>query len=663
MQMTEEQSTTSKESLGESGVILNQEWIDTNGLGGYASSTVLNCHTRKYHGLLVAADLNTTERQVLLSKFDESIELEDKNYALSFHYYLPDTYVPSDESNILNQEFSSEYNPKWVYSTDDFQITKELIMLHGFNTLILKYQLKAKKKQNLTLKLRPLLAYRSFHHLTKENEACNLAVEHLSDGIHLQPYANMPALFIQTTLDSEFVEHSCWYKNFSYQQEEKRGYDYVEDLASPGYLEIELSDKPVYVSVSADAQVIEHEDLWQREIHRRKNLLTKSHVANKNNKFVKSLEKAAADFVIQTKDNNLSIIAGYHWFGSWGRDTMISLPGTFMQTAYQGDFKKVIRHFLDFQKDGLIPNMVGKDIESSAYNSVDASLWLFWAIQQFKIHTKRYDWIKYEFWDELKDIFNAYADSRPATVKCKRNGLLETGSEKESLSWMDACLDGRSVIPRYGYLVEINALWYNAVSFVEELAKHFSDPIISKATDYKKRIAESFTPCFYNEEHGYLADYVRDGVQNLQIRPNQILAISLPYSPVSDEVAVKVLALVIEELFTPVGLRTLSPKDPAYCGVYDGGTYSRDRAYHNGTVWPWLIGPLGDALFKLNNNKSKAKKQVKAIVDRFSEVINEAGIGSISEIYDGDFPYTARGCIAQAWSVAEVRRLLIKTSA
>jgi predicted glycogen debranching enzyme len=224
---------------------------------------------------------------------------------------------------------------------------------------------------------------------------------------------------------------------------------------------------------------------------------------------------------------------------------------------------------------------------------------------------------------------------------------------------MDACLDGKSVIPRYGYLVEINALWYNAVAFVEELGLRFHDPITTKATELRERIEETYTKTFFNEEKGYLADYVRDGMQNLQIRPNQILAISLPYSPVNDEIAVKVLAVVIEELFTPVGLRTLSPQDADYCGIYEGGTYSRDRAYHNGTVWPWLIGPLGDALFKLNDSKSKAKKQLRAIVDGFSKIIDEAGIGSISEIYDGDAPHKSRGCIAQAWSVAEVRRLAI----
>ncbi len=663
MNMTQEQVNANTEYMERADLILDQEWLETNGLGGYASSTVLNCHTRKYHGLLVAANLDTTERNVLVSKFDETVEYGDQSYALSFHYYLPGVYVPSDESNILNQEFCSESNPKWIYSGDNFEITKELIMPYGINATLIKYSLKAKGKQSLKLKLRPLLAYRSFHHTAKENSTYNQGFERLVDGVHLRPYTNMPDLFIQTNVQSEFNAEPCWYKNFSYQQEERRGYDHVEDLASPGYFEIELQNNNcIYLSVSAEVQIVEHDEVWKQEIKRRKNLLAKSDISHKNNKFVKTLEKAAGDFVIQTKDNNLTIIAGYHWFGSWGRDTMISLPGLFLETAYQADFKKVIRHFLNFEKDGLIPNMIGKDRESSAYNSVDASLWMFWAVQQFALHLKKYDWIKNEFWEELKNIFNAYAESRSASVKCKRNGLLETGSERESLSWMDACLDGKSVIPRYGYLIEINALWYNAVAFVEELALRFNDPINTKATELKKRIEESYSSTFFNEEKGYLADYVRGGVQNLQVRPNQVLAISLPYSAVNDEIAVRVLAVVIEQLFTPVGLRTLSPHDPDYCGVYDGGTYSRDRAYHNGTVWPWLIGPLGDALFKLNGNKSKAKKQVKTIVDGFAEIINEAGIGSIAEICDGDFPHAARGCIAQAWSVAEVRRLLIKVS-
>ena len=652
MNMTQEQLST--EYLKKADLILEQEWLETNGLGGYASSTVLNCHTRKYHGLLVAANLDTTERNVLLSKFDETLECEGQSYALSFHYYLPDVYVPSDEANILNQEFSSEFYPKWIYSGDGFEISKELIMPYGQNATIIKYSLKSKKKQPCKLKLRPLLAYRNFHHNAKENPDFNLNFERLDDGIHLKPYKHLPELFIQLSMASEFNTDPCWYRGFSYQQELVRGYDNVEDLASPGYFEIELqNNKAVYVSSSVDAQIIEHDAVWKREIIRRKKI---------NNKFVKTLEKAAAQFIIQTKDNNLTVIAGYHWFGSWGRDTMISLPGLFLKTSYQADFKKVIRHFLNFEKDGLIPNMIGKDRDSSAYNSVDASLWLFWAIQQFALELKKYDWIESEFWEELKNIFNAYAESRSPSVTCKRNGLLETGNERESLSWMDACLDGKSVIPRYGYLVEINALWYNAVAFIEELAWRFNDPISAKATKLKLRIEESYTETFFNEEKGYLADYVREGVQNLQIRPNQIFAISLPYIAVSDDIALRVLAVVIEELFTPVGLRTLSSQDPDYCGIYDGGTYSRDRAYHNGTVWPWLIGALGDALLKLNSNKSQVRKQVKTIVEGFSEIINEAGIGSIAEICDGDSPHRSRGCIAQAWSVAELRRLLIKVS-
>jgi len=660
--MLKEETTMKETLIPEENLATQKEWLEVNGLGGYASSTLLNCHSRKYHGLLVCADLESTERFNLLSKFDEEIILEDEDetYLLSTHYYLPDIYVTNLDKGIIKQDFCEIDYPKWTYQIKDINITKELLMLKGSNATVIKYSINSKTKRNIKLRLRPLLACRNFHHLSKENYFFNPFTTEIDGGVSIKAYEKVPELLLQTTAKYEFTNDFCWYKNFSYVEEKSRGYDHTEDLASPGYFTITVSNnKSFFVSASAEVQLIDHDALWSDEIKRRKNTIAKSKAPNKNDVFVKALEKAAESFVIKTKDNQSTIIAGYHWFGSWGRDTMISLPGIFLKTNYQDDFKKVLRHFLNFRKDGLIPNVIGPDKDHSAYNSVDASLWLFWAIQQFAKETQKTDWIKNEFWEDLKDIFTAYANNHSSIVRCADNGLLESGSEQESLSWMDACLDGKSVIPRYGNLVEINALWFNACAFVKELAIKFKDPIAKEAETLKNKILNSFSETFYCPERKYLADYVRGEYKNFQIRPNQLIAISLPYSPVSDEIATNVVEICIKHLFTNLGLRTLSPEDSEYRKTYSGDTHNRDRAYHNGTVWPWLLGPLGDAILRLDK---KSKSRVRNIVEAFASELLDPGSASIAEIYDGDFPHRARGCISQAWSVAEIRRLYLLSS-
>lgn len=655
--MLKEEIKMSETLIPEQKQATEKEWLEVNGLGGYASSTLLNCHTRKYHGLLISADLNSTERYNLLSKFDEEIIIDEDSYLLSTHYYLPDIYVTELDKGIIREDFCEKDYPKWTYLIQDIQITKELVMVHGANATLIKYTISSKSKKNIKLKLRPLMACRVFHHLSRENNFFSGAVTEIDNGISIKSYENIPDLLIQSSGNFEFTDDFCWYKNFLYREEKSRGYDHLEDLASPGYFTFDVKNgKSLMVSASADVQVIDLDHTWDEEIKRRKDLHSKSKSPNKNDVLVKALDKAAESFVIKTESGLKTIIAGYPWFGSWGRDTMISLPGIFLKTRYQDDFKKVLRHFLDFKKDGLIPNVIGSNKENSAYNSVDASLWLFWAIQQFAKETKKTDWIKKEFWEDLKEIFRAYSTSLPAIVNCADNGLLESGSEQESMSWMDACLYGKSVIPRYGFLVEINALWFNACAFTEELALQFKDPIANEAKVLKNKILDSFTDTFYCPEKSYLADYVRGDYKNFQIRPNQLIALSLPYSPVSDKVTANVLEICIQHLFTNVGLRTLSPQDPDYQKIYTGDTDSRDKAYHNGTIWPWLLGPFGDALLRVDK---KSKQRVLNIVEAFADELLEPGTGSIAEIYDADFPHHAKGCISQAWSIAEIRRLYL----
>lgn len=668
--LEQNQESTKKLSSKE---LLALEWLDTNGIGGYASSTVLNCNTRKYHGLLVASLKNYSDRYVLLSNLDESFELGESSYKTSLHYYEPGVYVPSE--GLLDLNFSQGLCPKWVYKGEGFSFTRELLTIYGENSTLIKFKFVADNKsetKQAILRLKPLLSFKSFHHNSKENNFFNFKLEKTSFGVKIKPYDNLPDLHLNLSSNVIYRTEPCWYRNFSYQEEKKRGYDYIEDLASPIEYIIELNSGDEFVlDISTETHIEYPQDLWTNELERREleqRLIRKANspglieqLVKKQDQFLNDLSIAAGQFIIKPNDHDYSVIAGYHWFGEWGRDTMISLPGLLLHNNQNEIYKKILRRFLDYQNNGLIPNIIGRP---PAYNSVDASLWLFWAMQQLGISINSYSWIKeeYEFWENLKMIFNSYADGKARQVRCLVNGLIESGSPEDSLSWMDACSDGHSVIPRYGLLVEINALWYNAVSFTKQLAKLFGDPIYNKASSIQKYIEGSFTPSFLAPDKTYLGDFVCEGVLNAQVRPNQIFAVSLPYSPVSSELAKSIVKTVSTELFTPYGLRTLSPKDPNYKGRYQGDVKQRDQAYHNGTVWPWLMGGFAEALLKVSEDKISSKKYIRELLSGLEKHFYEVGIKSISEIFDGDAPYEARGCIAQAWSVAEIRRILLMLS-
>lgn len=672
MEATLEQRTQDDPIKVDENKLLEREWIEVNGLGAYSSNNLLNCNTRKYHGLLVVPAPSIAERQVLISKFDEYVLVNEHKYFLAHHYYEPGVKIPLQESEKVSFYFSQDLNPKWVYDFQDFKLTKEILMPWGEHTTLIKYSISGTPKANIKLFLRPLLAFRNFHSLSKENNSANFKTDHHDDYIKFKLYQDSHELFIQSSTPALYVDDTAWYKNFHLKLEKERGYDFVEDLASPGSFEIELGlQKNTIVSVSTlEQNIATLNTLWNFEIKRRSDFekhsfgsalrdFTLTLFGFEKNDFAVKIKSAALKFIVKPDINSFSVIAGYPWFGEWGRDTMISLPGLLLQTGYEKIYLHTLRRFLDYKKDGLIPNIIGKSKEDSAYNSVDASLWLFWTIQQFFYADKDYALIRDHFWDDLKDIFTCYAASIPAHVKCHANGLIESGTEADSMSWMDACVDGKSVIPRYGFLVEINALWYNAVSFVAELATRFKDPIQERAEQIKLAIQDSFVATFYLPEYAYLADYVRTDEVCAQLRPNQIFALSMPYSLVSDAIADQMLNKIDNELLTPFGLRTLSPNDPAFCPKYQGDQKQRDKAYHNGTVWPWLLGAYGEAILKNTSQANLAQEKIKTLISNFEIHFKETGIGSISEIFDATEPYLARGCIAQAWSVAEIRRLML----
>jgi predicted glycogen debranching enzyme len=394
---------------------------------------------------------------------------------------------------------------------------------------------------------------------------------------------------------------------------------------------------------------------WKNEIKRRESTYEKL----TGNSLQKHLQMVGMSFIDRNPCLNCkSIVAGYHWFLEWGRDAMISLPSLTLFSEMENDCLEILKEFARNEHDGVIPNYLGDKPENNAYNSVDAGLWFAWAVQQYSFKTKNVQAIDKYLWITLKNIFINYKNGTLYNIKMADDCcLLYAGSKEVNLTWMDAMVSGVPVTPRYGFAVEVNALWYNMLCFMRMLAVLFSDPIRYELDPIIAKINDKFTKVFWNERAGCLYDYVNDGYKCEEIRPNQIFAVSLNYSPLSKKNAEKVVEVVKVHLLTPYGLRTLSPKDPNYIGNYSGNSEERDKAYHNGTVWPWLLGHFGEAVLKVSTSQGSALDILLPCLLALKNHLYTSGIGTISEIFSGDAPHHPNGCISQAWSVAEILRL------
>lgn len=643
---------------------LETEWLETNGLGSYSSSTLNFCHTRKYHGLLVSASKKANQRTLLISKFDETLYLGAEPKYLSHHYFQPNIYTPMDDDS--QTSFDNSLHPYSIISNKDFNMKRGLLMLSNEDTVLVSYHLTKTKSKDCYLDLKPLLAFRDFHQVLRENSNKKFQVDKREDGIVISVQGVEQKLFIQLNCQFEFEEANYWYRNFLLQEEANRGYPAIEDLYCPVSFKIKFDTCPEFIiSLSTQEKDVNQLGMaWQDELSSRKtsiNFLGKLlNGRRKKSALLERLEKARKDFIVKIDQENYSILAGYHWFNSWGRDTFISAPGLLIKSEDRNLFFNILRNYLSLQKNGLLPNMTGSSREDSAYNCIDASLWMFWALEKFLDEFENINWV-IEIWQELRSIYLAYYSNQAPGVSHHENGLLETGTVYDTLSWMDAMVDGKAASPRYGYLVEINALWFNTNHLMHEFALEFNDSEIAKRTkEVIKKLKTNFMPTFWIEEKGYLADHVHDGTQNQQLRPNQLFALGLDCININPEQALSALDLITEKLLTPCGLRTLSPDDSEFRVKYEGNDKTRDRAYHNGTIWPWLIGAYTDAVLKYSNNKSEAKSKLRKLLLGFEQQLDQAGLNSISEIFDATEPFKARGCIAQAWSVSEVRRALLK---
>lgn len=636
-----------QDQMHDLGAMLDLEWLETNGRGGYASSSILDCHTRKYHGLLVCNLPNLEGKYVLLSKLETTVQLGDASFEFSMNQY-PGVFHPTGHQFI--EEISVGLFPTVVYRMGDLRLERSVMMPRGEPTTLVRYSL-PKAGKPITLLLRPFLAFRDFHTVTKANGHTRLAAEPLPNGFSIALYEGMPRLYLTADRETTYNANSDWYHNLQYRQEERRGLDFQEDLFSPGTLSLTLNPgESAVIRASVDPPPRrQNTTSWQRELTRRQELLEQ--LPEEDDETLRLLKAKSEQLLVTNLRGESSIIAGYHWFVEWGRDTMIALPGL---TLYCGRHQQAFDTLISYgrhERDGLIPNYLAIQGDQHAYNSVDASLWFCLAVQAYYQMANDQEQVRERLLPVIERILTAFADGRAPWVTPQDNGLIKVGDEHTQLTWMDAEAGGRPVTPRHGLAVELNALWYNALCFYLELTGETS----GRFYNLRESCRTAYPSTFWLADRRYLADVVGDHGPDPAIRPNQIFAVSVPYSPLSQAQMQGVVQCVKKHLVTPYGLRSLSPEDPAYCPYYEGGSFERDSAYHQGTVWGWLTAPYVTAALRATPYPKQVASELRDTFDMlFEEHLRQAGLWSVSEIFDATWPHVAKGAVSQAWSVAAV---------
>jgi predicted glycogen debranching enzyme len=633
---------------------LGREWLETNGLGGFACGTIPGANTRRYHGLLIAALNPPGGRMLLLSKLEETLVLGGRRIGLSTNEYAGAIHP---EGYLLLSNFRLDPFPMWTFEVEGVRLEKTVFMPQGSNTVQVEYKLlQAPQGTETVLEVRPLVAFRGYHSTTHENDALNRRIEIAPNTASVQPYQGLPRLYIAHDA-TQVQEQGYWYRNFFYRVEQERGLDSQEDLFNPFVLTWKLGEKQCATVIASTEQkdIRQAASVRKTELQRRQELVASSPV---DDPLVCALTVAADQFLAR-RGEEWTVIAGYPWFTDWGRDTMISLPGLTLFTGRSGIAKSILRNFARHTDMGMLPNRFVDSGEKAEFNSVDATLWFFEAARAYAAATNDYDFLRQELYPVFTQIIDFHIKGTRYNIKAEENGLLNAGPPGAQLTWMDARIDDWVVTPRSGKPVEIQALWYDALRIMEDLAARFEDEERRKhCAGLASRAAETFNRIFWNTDAQCLYDVVDSGSPDASIRPNQIFAVSLHYSMLSAERARAVVDTLERELLTPVGLRTLNPADPRYRGTYQGDQRSRDSAYHQGTVWPWLLGPFVSAYVKVNGGSEQSRSRVNVLLQGMAKHLTEAGLGQISEIFDGNVPHQPRGCFAQAWSVAEVLRAL-----
>jgi predicted glycogen debranching enzyme len=625
---------------GNRDIALGREWLETNGLGGYASETISGAHTRRYHGLLMAATNPPVVRYLLLSKIEEALICADQRYELSSNYY-PGVVYPEGYRHLRG--FRLDPFPIFTFEAGGVEIEKRVFLVQGENTVVIEYE----TRTSAHLELRPLIAFRVYHALTYANPAMNGSLDIRDDLVSIRPYPGLPRFWFAHNAQAVRPVGE-WYFNFEYPIERERGFEFREDLFCPFVLECDTgAGEPIVVVASTTEHSAKDSGaLKSQEIKRRAQTVVIPSA---------QLPAAAAEQFVAHRGTLRTIIAGYPWFTDWGRDTMISLTGLTLVTGRYDIARGILLAFAGCLDQGMLPNRFPDYGDTPEYNTVDATLWFFEAVRNYLEYTNDLEFIEAHLYGKLKEIIEWHLRGTRFGIHVDEDGLVSAGDSMTQLTWMDARNDGRPVTPRNGKPVEIQALWYNALRFIADLAMRFEDePMKASCEGLAARAAKGINELFWNENAGCLYDVVDGDARDDSLRPNQVIALSLGYCAIPEDRARRILAAVEQHLLTPFGLRTLAPFDLRYHGRYEGSPVERNAAYHQGAVWPWLLGHYINAQIRFNG---LSREEVMRLLDPLRNFMESEGTGQLPEIFDGDAPHKPRGCFAQAWSVAELLRI------
>lgn len=655
---------------------IQKEWLVTNGLGSYAASTALSVNTRKYHGLLVAALHPPGDRTVCLVKLDEEIFVGNEIFSLGANEFI-DGIQPQGYRFL--KEFNISPFPTYLYKTENIEVRKTIFIPHERNAVVALYHVKNSGGMDSKLKVYPVMSCRHFQSVI-DRSAKQLSFTQTSKAREVKLVFSQPnATLVSRAIEGTFSSDLKWIDKLRYREEEEQKESSLDDCFQPGFFEFALphehdskfalatavteNDGEAITILNEMGNCIDViESLLTRELNHKNCLLTqfyKMHKGVTEKDWLSWILLAADSFIVKRGEREF-IIAGYYRFEPWGRDSFISLPGLMLVTGRFDDARKILLKFSSYSTRGLIPDYIDEKTGVPAYNTVDATLWYVNAVWQYLKYTADFEFVKDTLWDGLKDIIDAHRKGTKFDIHVDRDGLLKHGSR---LTWMDAENDGVAVTSRAGKAVEIQALWYNALRICEILAKKYGENAL--ADDYSsmaEKAKSSFNQQFWNNEKQCLFDVVHEHGADQSLRSNQIIAVGLDFTMLEKDRQNLVVDFVMAEFLTPYGLRTLAKNDPRYRGRYFGDWKTRNLAYHNGLVWPWLTGPLTKAYLR---TKGQASHQLKFAQETFlfpllSQQVIQSGLGSISELYDADVPYAAGGCISQAWSVAELLRSYVE---
>ncbi len=631
--------------------LLAREWIETNGLGGYASSTICGANTRRYHAVLVAATRPPHERMALVSKLQETLIVGDEQAELSTDLYHENVTSPCGFKHLCG--FRHAPAPTWTFRGAGVGLRKTLLMIPGRNLTVVEYRLDESSKP-AALDVRLLVSGRDHHAVVRANDAWRRDARVTPGLLYLPLYDGVPSVWVGHDARA-FRPEGTWYWQFDYPRERERGLEDREDLLSAGTLRFELLPGcSVHLALGTEStSVDEAAELMGRELVAR----TTWPLSAASEPLLSSLGAVTPRFIAHRANGSSTVIAGYPWFTDWGRDTFISLPGLALATGRFEIARALLKDFAEYVSEGMIPNRFPEGGGAAEYNTIDATLWYVVAAYRYACYTGDLGLLRDGLFEVLRDIISWHVRGTRYGIQVDQDGLLTGGADGIQLTWMDAKVDGEVVTPRRGKPVEIAALWYSAQRAVAALARALGDDGDASALEEQAALtAASFNEKFWNPDLGCLYDVLGSDGADASLRPNQLFAVSLPFPVLAPGRQAAVVDVIERRLLTPIGLRTLDPADPRYRGRFAGTPRERDHAYHQGSVWPWLMGPFVSAYVRSRNGAAAARQRMRGILESLGEHLYVAGLGSLCEVADGDPPHRPGGCYFQAWSVAEPLR-------